>query len=266
MNKKYYLQGSGRTITTPPRTTIVHRDIDLMCSTSVKVGEKLFDPFWDSTDNEFHEYMLYTETHASDIHEAYLILNLLELEYSAGNKWSISRALALCALNGIPLPKWVASTTLNAFEEIHSGSTNKSWDDYFGSPRAPKQSRKKYNRDRTLAPLIIFTVLEKILINRPIHADTFEEISEELKSHPTNPIDIGTTKIKELFFSARQRSPALNLIIQKIKNKEITQISYSSDLSDLNNLISEDIFLSLWHWAISEFSSKSDIKIPDLEL
>ncbi|WP_415904570.1 hypothetical protein ACMXYW_14925 [Neptuniibacter sp. QD48_55] len=267
MKRKFKLQGSGKELSQAPETVIRHLNVDLSSVEKVDQAYLNDDEFWiqgEDGGTQTYSYKIASEAEAVDIYHAYISLQDLEIEYKKGHKWSLSRAMAVCALNGMPMPSWVAEAILDGYSDIRDMPSRNSWDYYLGSPISNGEFRKKYERDKEIISEIVFKVLLKLSKGKPIHTSTFEEISEELRLSPRKNTHIGTTKIKELFYLAQDRSFVLKYLIRKVKDKDpdlgIPNLADNSSKDGKSN-----IFPFFWAQAVNEFTTPSDIKVPDID-
>lgn len=269
--KKFKMIGSGSELTSAPDTQIYYLSVDLR--DQELVGQAIDDyadnelDFWAppeaEQDSGIYGFELHSQAEPVDISNAYTSLSRLKLDYFNGQQWSISRAIALCALNGIPLPVWVANDFLYGYTNILSSPTPLNWNDVLGSPLNKGESREKYIRDSGLMPRIVYCVLEKMLAGYPIHPSTFEIISEELKTTKVEPLSIGSTKIKELYYTAKKRSYSLKHLIMLIKDKDINKIVDHEEYLASKNF---DLFWFWWESALQEFKTPFPNKIPEIDI
>lgn len=269
MSKKFKMTGSGKELNSGPETSIYYMGIDLndQAKTSQAVDDYALDEvdYWAHPETEInqntYEFKLHSSAEPIDIYNAYIYLAKLADDYSNGEKWSLSRAIALCAINGIPLPSWVTDSFLDAYTALSSSSETVDWNDVLGSPLAKGLSKSKHASDAILMPRIVYCVLEKLLDGYPIHASTFEIISEELKTATTDSIIIGSTKIKELYYTAKKRSASLKYIIRLINDNKIKALRPSSNLENDDSYL----FSFFWSDATDEFKTSFQHIVPDIE-
>ena len=125
--------------------------------------------------------------------------------YRKGNKAALIKALEVCALNSLPLPRWCEMAYLSAYREICQYEA-RSWDDVFGRPH-PKGTHLETKRE-------IFLKSDSV----------YDRINEILKTEPNIPIDKylfervgcefgigGATKISEIYYKIKKE---LNQLIQ----------------------------------------------------
>lgn len=102
-------------------------------------------------------------------------------QYKHGNKSAIPEALYLCALNDLPIPRWLACAYLEAFRDVVLRYRAKSWDQVFGKPhkKGTHLGAKRQFREESLA---VYQRVKEILrteSDTPIDGYLFERVGKE---------------------------------------------------------------------------------------
>lgn len=99
---------------------------------------------------------------------------------ATGDKDAILKALAVCALNDLPIPRWCSIAYLKAYRNVRQYRA-KSWDDAFGQPH-PKNAKIENRRDKREKEFLVYDRVREIKRespNTPIDRNLFEDVGKE---------------------------------------------------------------------------------------
>ncbi len=125
-------------------------------------------------------------------------LRVWRKQYQKGEKKAITEGLYLCALNDIPLPKWLAFSYLAAFRKVIFFKA-KSWDDVFGRPH-PKGTQLLAKRDKREKMFSLYNRIHEIKQrspDTPIDESLFEKVGKEF--------GLGKSLTNEYYYEAKNR-------------------------------------------------------------
>ncbi len=110
---------------------------------------------------------------------AHELLDLYDL-HRAGNQAAITEALFVCAINSLPLPRWLEMAYLEAYREVRQYRA-RHWDDVFGLPH-PKHTHHGAKRQEREKSLMIYHHIKQLKMDNPdiaIDGALFEEIGRK---------------------------------------------------------------------------------------
>lgn len=104
-------------------------------------------------------------------------LQELQARYVNGDQWALMAAIRECARTGLPMPDWVATSYIRAFDTVLDYRA-KSWDDVFGRPipggaNLVAMRRRRYRQ--TAIWLAVVQAIEKAP-QLPVDSGLFENV------------------------------------------------------------------------------------------
>jgi hypothetical protein len=122
------------------------------------------------------------------------VLEILKEIFDGGGKWALLNAIYYCCLLKRPVPEWLQSAFIDAYESA-TGHEIKSWNDAFGRPH-PKGTQLEKEKLRRLVIARVWT-LKTENPETAIDRGMFEQIGEEL--------GIPGSTIDGLYYDGRSR-------------------------------------------------------------
>jgi hypothetical protein len=107
-------------------------------------------------------------------------LEIAKQKFEEGNKAALLMALHRCLLLKKPLPEWMRTAFIRAYESATAFKI-RSWDEAFGPPQEKSTHLKTRKQHAKLRYPIAFLVHRLRAMGRPIDKSMFEEIAKELK-------------------------------------------------------------------------------------
>lgn len=137
--------------------------------------------------------------------QAIQALAVLGSQFSDGDQYALMLAIRKCAQCGLPMPEWVRSGYILAFDTVHTHRA-KSWDEVFGEPFPKGKQLHAARRDLSLRWEILERVRE-LRSSMPI--DDRKAIDEEMFSLIGKELGASKTKVSDLYYSFSESMRAL---------------------------------------------------------
>lgn len=146
-------------------------------------------------------------------------------ELAKEDKFYLMKAIAVCSRLGLPLPKWIRESFLDAFSRVSLGNINKnSWDEVLGTPH-PKGKHMGALREFVECTPKIYNEINS-LKNKHAGLATDEYLFEQVG----RKYGIGKTKASDLYYLAKDAEQLEVLIKWKFFFTTQLDINPSRDL------------------------------------
>lgn len=115
-------------------------------------------------------------------------------KFEAGDKWALLAAVRECARCSIPMPDWLATAFILAYDGVLNCRIG-SWDEAFGRPFPKGTHLAAKRKRRTKAPAVWLAVRKATDAGEPLDEGLFERVGKKL--------GLGKTQTAEFYYSQK---------------------------------------------------------------
>lgn len=141
-------------------------------------------------------------------------LSTLQEAFASGDDGALLAAVNLCAIHGLPMPTWLASSFERAYNRVVTYEVG-SWEEAFGRPIPKGKHRDALKKKRAFSLAVWIEVQHDRSEGTAVSDELFEAVAERMSLRLGPEWAMKKTKVSEYYYFEEKRRRALLKLLEE---------------------------------------------------